>query len=88
MVLCDLLLKTHYSFSVAHCNFKLRGAESNGDADFVKAYCETNQIKLFSTEFETSDYAESKKVSIQMAARELRYGFFDELVSSHHFKYI
>jgi tRNA(Ile)-lysidine synthase len=88
MVLCDLLKKAEYKFSVAHCNFKLRGDASDADEQFVKAYCDNNGLRYFSRSFETSHYAEEKKISIQMAARELRYAFFGELMKEYSFTYL
>lgn len=85
MVLCDLLKKTDHKFSVAHCNFKLRGTDSDNDESFVKEYCHNNGIKFYTRSFDTDQYAEQKKISIQMAARELRYTFFNELVKEHSF---
>jgi tRNA(Ile)-lysidine synthase len=88
MILCDLLLKAGYKFSVAHCNFKLRGLESDGDEQFVKDYCSKNKLALYTRSFDTLTYAAEKKLSTQMAARELRYAFFNELMKEHSFNYL
>ncbi len=88
MVMCDLLLKAGYKFSVAHCNFKLRGNESDSDEQFVEDYCSKNKLTLFKRSFDTSTYSEEKKLSIQMSARELRYAFFNELLTEHSFAYL
>ncbi len=88
IVLCDLLKKSEYKFSVAHCNFKLRGNDSDADEQFVKEYCEKNNLKFFSRSFNTQKYSEEKKVSIQMAARELRYAFFEELMKEYSFTFL
>lgn len=88
MVLCDLLKKAEYKFSVAHCNFKLRGNESEADEQFVKDECEKNKLKFFSCSFDTLKYSQEKKISIQMAARELRYAFFEELMNKYSFTYL
>ena len=88
MVLCELLLKSGYTFSVAHCNFKLRGNESDGDEQFVKDYCAKNKLTLYTRSFDTSAFADDKKISIQMAARELRYAFFNELMNEHAIAYL
>jgi tRNA(Ile)-lysidine synthase len=88
MVLCDLLKKAEYKFSVAHCNFKLRSDASDADEQFVKAYCENNGLRYFSRSFDTLHYAEEKKISIQMAARELRYAFFEKLMEEYSFTYL
>ncbi len=85
MVLCDLLFKANFNFEVAHCNFKLRGNESDLDEKFVKDYCKSKRIKFHSIAFETEEYAKTKKLSIQIAARELRYEWFGKLMSSFDF---
>ena len=79
MVLADLLLKTKVDFVVAHCNFHLRGEESDGDEKFVREFAEKHGIQCFVKHFETLEYAEEKGVSIEMAARDLRYAWFEEL---------
>ena len=79
MVLADLLLKTKVDFVVAHCNFHLRGAESDGDEQFVREFAERNGIQCFVKHFGTEQYAVEQGVSIEMAARDLRYAWFEEL---------
>lgn len=88
MVLCDLLLKNQYHFSVAHCNFKLRDEDSDKDEAFVKEFCQTNHIPFYAQTFDTESYSKSRSLSIQMAARELRYNFFNELMKTHTFEYL
>jgi len=88
MVLLDLLQKMNCNFAVAHCNFNLRGQESDGDEAFVSSYCEEKKIELFKISFQTKTYANEKKISIQMAARELRYNWFQEIYQANDFKYI
>ncbi len=88
MVLCDLLLRSQLNFSVAHCNFQLREKESDEDEKFVRNYCSENQIQFFYKKFEVKKFKESGNFSTQMAARELRYEWFDELISEHKFKYL
>ncbi|MEI7594860.1 MAG: tRNA lysidine(34) synthetase TilS [Bacteroidota bacterium] len=85
MVLLDLFKKSNFNFAIAHCNFKLRGEESNGDAEFVFNYAEENNIELFITEFETTQIAKYRFISIEMAARELRYNWFKEISEKHGF---
>ncbi len=63
-------------FAVAHCNFHLRGEESDGDAEFVRNWAAERGVRFHSVDFDTKAYAESRKISIEMAARELRYGWF------------
>ncbi|MBR5082713.1 MAG: tRNA lysidine(34) synthetase TilS [Bacteroidales bacterium] len=79
MVLTDLLLKAKVDFVVAHCNFHLRGEESDGDEKFVREYAENNDIQYFVKHFDTEQYAAEQSVSIEMAARDLRYAWFEEL---------
>ena len=79
MVLSDLLLKANVQFVAAHCNFHLRGEESDGDEKFVRDFCEKNGIQCFVKHFETEQYAVENGISIEMAARELRYAWFEEL---------
>ena len=68
-----------YRIEAAHCNFHLRGEESNRDEDFVKNLCEEKAIPLHLIHFDTKEYAALHQVSIEMAARELRYGYFRQL---------
>jgi tRNA(Ile)-lysidine synthase len=85
MVLLDLCLQAGYDVEVAHCNFKLRGAESDADEQLVAEVCTAQRIKLHSISFETAQYAIEKGLSIQMAARTLRYDYFNQLVVAHGF---
>lgn len=73
-------------FAVAHCNFHLRGSESDGDESFVREWCSEHGIKLYVRHFDTADYAGSKGISIEMAARELRYSWFAELCIAEEFR--
>ncbi len=79
MVLMDLLLKAKVEFVAAHCNFHLRGEESNGDDWFVRKFAEKRGIQCFVKHFETEKYATNHGISIEMAARDLRYGWFEQL---------
>ena len=67
------------SFAVAHCNFHLRGEESDGDEAFVKAWADANGVRMHRVDFDTVSYAEEHGVSIEMAARDMRYGWFEQL---------
>ena len=82
MVLAELLRREGYDITFAHCNFHLRGKESDGDEQFVREYAERVGVKLFVKQFDTLQFVENNKVSVEMAARELRYTWFDELVNS------
>ena len=79
MVLAGLLLKSKVEFVAAHCNFHLRGEESDGDEKFVRDYAERNGIQCFVKHFETEKYAAEQGISIEMAARDLRYDWFEQL---------
>ncbi len=86
--LAHLLSLAEYNFSIAHCNFKLRGKESDEDALFVNQFAATLGVNYFEKEFDTAQYAEEKKLSIQEAARELRYKWFIELKEQNSFSKI
>jgi len=81
IVLCELCQQAGFHFEIAHCNFQLRGAESERDEAFVKSLGEKYTTKVFIKKFDTEKYAEEHKLSIQVAARELRYKWFDELIA-------
>ena len=74
-----ILKELGYCVEAAHCNFHLRGKESQRDEDFCIKLCEKNNIKLHLIHFYTAEYAELNKVSIEMAARKQRYDYFETL---------
>jgi tRNA(Ile)-lysidine synthase len=88
MVMMHLFSRMKMSCSVAHCNFQLRGNESDGDEEFVREQASNLYYKIFVTRFETEEYAAENHLSIQMAARELRYTWFEKLAKAHQFDYI
>jgi tRNA(Ile)-lysidine synthase len=88
MVLVDLLQKLDYDIYIAHCNFNLRGEESDGDEQFIRNYAAENNIKLFVTRFHTTLFAADNKLSIQLAARKLRYAWFEELIAENQLDYL
>jgi tRNA(Ile)-lysidine synthase len=88
VVMLDLFVKANYQISIAHCNFQLRDAESDNDEEFDKDLGKKNGLKVFCKKFDTRNYAEKGKLSIQVAARELRYAWFDELVEKEGFDYV
>ena len=88
MVLLELLLLSKLDLAVAHCNFQLRNAESDGDEAFVKSYCSTHSIHGFFQRFDTKQFAEDEKLSIQVAARKLRYEWFYELLKKENFDFV
>ncbi len=79
MVMVNLFRKSGFNISVAHCNFSLRGEESDGDEKLVEHECEINGIKLHRIRFETEGFAKEHKLSVQVAARNLRYNWFNKL---------
>lgn len=88
MVLTDVLLKQKMDISLAHCNFKLRENESSDDQHFVEHFAQSRDFQLFVASFDTSQFAQDFHLSVQMAARELRYNWFKELAGTHGFDYI
>lgn len=88
VVLLHLLNKTGYKLAIAHCNFQLRGAESDADEMFVSALANKYGCKIFIERFDTNKHAKGNGLSIQMAARELRYSFFEEVRSKNKFNHI
>lgn len=88
MVMTDLFLKEGISVAVAHCNFSLRGKDSDQDENFVREYAEKHKIKFFSVRFDTKTFARKNRISIQMAARDLRYKWFEETRSGNGFDLI
>lgn len=88
MVLCDLFLKSSYKFAIAHCNFQLRGEESFRDENFVTNYCNKNNITLHKIRFDTYKHMDIEGISLQMAARDLRYRWFEDLLQENNYKYL
>ncbi|MDO6808189.1 tRNA lysidine(34) synthetase TilS [Zobellia galactanivorans] len=93
VVLLHLCARLNLDFAVAHCNFNLRGAESDADEGLVRDLAKKHKVKIYVTRFDTKSYSTQNKVSIQVAARELRYRWFSEimdregiktLVTAHH----
>jgi len=88
VVLLDLLDKSGYSVAIGHCNFRLRGNESDGDERLVVDLARKYDVPLYKTSFDTAEYAQEHKISIEMAARELRYQWFETIRTTHHFDFI
>ena len=88
MVLANLFLINNLNFSIAHCNFQLRGKESDDDELFIKKWCSEKDIKLYNKKFSTEDYCKNNKLTIQMGARELRYEWFRELIDKEKHDFI
>ncbi|QCX00094.1 tRNA lysidine(34) synthetase TilS [Aggregatimonas sangjinii] len=93
MVLAALCARANLKFAMAHCNFRLRGTESDADEDLVRKTASKYKVDFYITHFDTVGYVNKNKVSVQMAARELRYTWFTQimdentlgaLVTAHH----
>lgn len=83
VALLDVLVCAGYSCVAAHCNFHLRGAESDRDEAFVRDLCAKMGVTLEVISFDTLSYAQAHRASIEVAARELRYHWFDEIAKAH-----
>jgi len=88
MVLVHLCHRLKLDIAVAHCNFQLRGKESNEDEIFVKLQCDKLNIPVFIQKFDTETFVKQQKLSIQVVARNLRYEWFYSLLANHNFDYI
>ncbi|MCK9618400.1 MAG: tRNA lysidine(34) synthetase TilS [Lentimicrobiaceae bacterium] len=88
IAMAELFSRAGFRFAIAHCNFQLRGKDSFEDEKFVASCAQKYQVPLFSKRFETLDYLKERKISVQMAARELRYAWFEEIRQSQNFDYI
>ena len=88
VVLAHLCHDLKLEFSIAHCNFNLRGEESDEDERFVVDLADSLEVEVFTQSFDTLNFAEEHGLSVQMAARRLRYEWFEELCGSLHFDYI
>jgi len=88
IVLCSLFKQQQLNFAIGHCNFKLRGQASDGDEKFVQQFAEKLKVPFHSIAFETEKIAQQKKQSIQVAARELRYNWFEKIKSEQNYDFI
>tara|TARA_R110002072_G_scaffold236749_1_gene394270 strand:- start:1746 stop:3062 length:1317 start_codon:yes stop_codon:yes gene_type:complete len=88
VVLTHLLVKCGYDITLAHCNFSLRGNESDTDSQFVIQLSKKLELPIYTETFETEAFADEHGLSIQMAARTLRYQWFEELSGQLKIKYI
>lgn len=88
VVLTHLCSRLNLNVTLVHCNFKLRGEESNADEKFVRQFAKTLKTEIFVQHFDTKSYAQVQKISIQMAARELRYQWFNDLAQQLGAKFI
>lgn len=88
IVMLDLFVKAGFNVGVAHCNFSLRADESDSDELFLSNYVKKLGTPYHTIKFDTNTYAKSNGISIQMAARELRYDWFEEIRQGHNYDYI
>ncbi len=88
IVMAKLFSMTSYEFAIAHVNFGLRGEESAADDVFVKKFAKTLKVPFYSIQFETKAFAEAEKISIQQAARMLRYQWFEEICVRENYQKI
>jgi len=88
VVLCELCHQGEFDFGIAHCNFQLRGADSERDEKFVRELAKEYNVAFNSIKFETKRIAGEKRISVQEAARELRYNWFEELRKTGSYNYI
>lgn len=88
VVLADLLYQCKFPFAMAHCNFALRGKEADKDEQFILELSQKYSVPFYSIKFDTNKYAKRHGLSIQIAARQLRYNWFRELMKIHKFSYL
>jgi tRNA(Ile)-lysidine synthase len=88
IAMCELFHKAKLKFGIAHCNFQLRAKESDADEAFVEALSEKYNVSFHSIKFNTSAFAKKNKLSIQVAARQLRYQWFEEIREQYAYNYI
>ncbi|OFY63588.1 MAG: tRNA lysidine(34) synthetase TilS [Bacteroidetes bacterium RIFCSPLOWO2_02_FULL_36_8] len=87
VTMCELFHKSGIDFGIAHCNFRLRGKQSESDALFVKNLSEKYKVPFYYQSFNTKNHAKENKLSVQMSARELRYKWLGEMKEKNHFDY-
>jgi tRNA(Ile)-lysidine synthase len=88
VVLTQLCYDSGLNFAIAHCNFELRGIDSDTDEIFVKEYSAQLGKEFFSIHFDTISYVNEKKITVQMAARELRYTWFHDVLEKHNLTHV
>ncbi|NLL27865.1 MAG: tRNA lysidine(34) synthetase TilS [Bacteroidales bacterium] len=88
MVMLDLFKSSELSFAIAHVNFQLRGEESDRDMDFVFNTAKKLDVRIFERTVDTKKYVIQNKLNTQVAARKIRYDFFNEIADTHGFDYI
>jgi tRNA(Ile)-lysidine synthase len=88
VLMCELFHLAKINFGIAHCNFQLRGDESNGDEAYVRSLAKKYNVEFHTIKFNTSTFAKKNKLSTQIAARQLRYEWFEKLRTEHHYHFI
>ncbi|HET6557986.1 MAG TPA: tRNA lysidine(34) synthetase TilS [Prolixibacteraceae bacterium] len=88
MLMMHLFVNAGFQVGVAHCNFGLRGQESDNEQQLVSDYCDKRNIPFYIQRFNTSEYALQEGISIEMAARDLRYSWFNTLLDQHRYDYL
>lgn len=88
VVLVELFYQAKFTFSIAHCNFQLRGEDSAMDEEFAKKMAQNYRVQFYTKKFDIQSYRNQHGVSTQMAARELRYTWFEEIRTANTFDYV
>ena len=88
VVLSHLFYRAGFKAGIAHCNFGLRGNESDEDAKFVMQLAADYDFPFYTEKFETKEFARSQGISTQMAARDLRYKWFEDIRVKYHFDWL
>lgn len=88
VLMTHLFNEAHFTFGIAHCNFKLRGDESDGDEIFTRNLAGQFNVPFFTTSFNTEVLARQYKMSVQMVARQLRYDWFEQIRAENEYDYI
>jgi tRNA(Ile)-lysidine synthase len=88
MVMLTFFINKKLSFGVAHCNFQLRGEAAIEDQKFIELFCKEKDIPFYTIDFETQEYATKNGISIQMAARDLRYSWFEKIRIENGYNFI
>lgn len=88
MLLFHLMLECGYHIEVAHCNFNLRPDEASKDEEFIRETASRSGTPFYSKSFDTEEYSKNEGISLQMAARELRYNWFEELLEKNNSSFL
>ncbi|MFB5945728.1 tRNA lysidine(34) synthetase TilS [Albibacterium profundi] len=88
VLMADLFAEARFNFAIAHCNFRLRGKDSDQDEEFVRNLAQHYKVPFYSVQFATETYAYENHISIQMAARDLRYDWLESLRQKEAYDYV